>query len=81
MNSSSSTSTYLFSVNIFNVTNNGFDYAKNQVYNATSTINEEAITTFPPKKEIESFTSNTISFSVPKIGQSYTETFNWIAIG
>ena len=79
MNASPTTSEYIFSVNIFNVTNTEFSYSKNQAYNAVSTISDESSSSFL-KKSTESFISNNMTFSVPKISESKVETFNWIAI-
>jgi hypothetical protein len=53
----------IYSVQIFDVTNTGFNYSKNKVYNNVQTLPE----------------SSDEAYIVPKIDKSLTETFLWMA--
>jgi hypothetical protein len=56
INSNSNTSNYLFSINIFNITESGFNYSKNKAYNNNIITDEHSY--FIPKIEssnLESF--------------------------
>jgi hypothetical protein len=64
--SSSADSANSYSIQVFNITNNGFDYSKNKIYNSQTTakISSEENTTY----------------TVTLMTQSTTEPFIWLAI-
>jgi hypothetical protein len=62
---STSTSEYVYSVQIFNVTNTGFNYSKNKAYKSVES----------------SQNSTNTAYIIPKIDQSTLEPFIWIAFG
>lgn len=65
--SSSADSANSYSIQVFNITNNGFDYSKNKIYNSQTTT--------------QTSSGKNATYSVTLMVESTTESFIWLAMG